>query len=252
MTPLRFSANTGFLWKELPFLERIRRAAANGFDAVEFHDEAQHADPSALADTLAEAGLPVLGLNVRMGDTAGCAAIPGYEDQARHDIDAAIATARQVGAQAVHVLAGRTGSTGDRAAYLRSLHHALDSCDLAILIEPISRAAMPDYFLHDLDQAAEVIDETGDARLKIMFDCFHVAAEHGAIPERFRQHAGRIGHIQIASYPDRSEPGRGTIDYAAVLNAFRDGGYDGVFGCEYRPATTVEAGLGWRDRLRSR
>ncbi len=28
MTVLRFSANLGYLWKELPFLERIRRAAA--------------------------------------------------------------------------------------------------------------------------------------------------------------------------------------------------------------------------------
>ena len=34
---LRFSANLGFLWRELPLVERIRRAKAAGFDAVEFH-----------------------------------------------------------------------------------------------------------------------------------------------------------------------------------------------------------------------
>lgn len=249
MTAFRFSANTGFLWKELPFLDRIRRAAAHGFDAVEFHDEAQAADAAELGDVLAAAGLPVLGLNVRMGDTAGCAAVPGQEDQARRDIDAAIATARQVGAGAIHVLAGRTGNGGDGPAYLRALRHALDSCDLTILIEPISRVAMPDYFLHSLDQAARIIDETGDARLKIMFDCFHVEAEHGAVLDQFQKHADRIGHIQIASYPDRAEPDRGTIDYGAVLNAFRDSGYDAAFGCEYRPRSTVEAGLGWQERL---
>jgi hydroxypyruvate isomerase len=39
MVEYRFSANTGFLWKDRPFLQRIRAAAASGFDAVEFHDE---------------------------------------------------------------------------------------------------------------------------------------------------------------------------------------------------------------------
>ena len=57
---MRFSANTGFLFKDLPFLERIAAAAAAGFDAVEFHDEAQGTDPERLAAALAEAGLPVV------------------------------------------------------------------------------------------------------------------------------------------------------------------------------------------------
>lgn len=35
------AANTGFLFKDRPFIERIAAAAAAGFDAVEFHDEAQ-------------------------------------------------------------------------------------------------------------------------------------------------------------------------------------------------------------------
>lgn len=250
MTPYRFSANTGFLWTDLPFPDRIRRAAEAGFDAVEFHDEAQDADVGTLADVLAETGLPVLGLNVRMGATAGCAAIPGREDEARRDIDAAVATAQGAGAQAVHVLAGRTGNDDDRAAYLRALRHALNASDLTILIEPISRAAMPDYFLHDLGQAAGIVDEIGDPRLRILFDCYHVETEHGGLLERFEEQKDRIGHIQIASHPDRSEPGSGSIDYAEALRVFRAGGYDGAFGCEYKPATTVEAGLGWRDRFR--
>ena len=31
----RFSANLGFLWSTLPLLERIERAAASGFKAIE-------------------------------------------------------------------------------------------------------------------------------------------------------------------------------------------------------------------------
>ena len=135
---MRFSANTGFLYRDLPFPDRIRAAAAAGFDAVEFHDEAQDADPGQLAAVLAEAGLPVLGLNTRMGDTSGCAAIPGAEAQARADIDAAVRVAQAVGAGAIHVLSGKAEGEAARACLIRTLRHALDVFDGRILMSPPS------------------------------------------------------------------------------------------------------------------
>jgi len=36
-----FSANTGFLYQHLGFIERIYAAHEDSYDAVEFHDEAQ-------------------------------------------------------------------------------------------------------------------------------------------------------------------------------------------------------------------
>ena len=246
MRKYRFSANTGFLWRELPFLERVRRASASGFDAVEFHDEAQAADLAELRDVLAEASLPVLGLNVRMGDTAGCAAVPEMAEQARRDIDAAVAVAHRIGAGTVHVLAGKTDAAEARAAYVEALRHALDVSELTILIEPISRVAMPGYFLHDLDQGADVIAEVDHPRLKLLFDCFHVETEHGDVLARFRAHAAHVGHVQIASFPDRREPFPGALDYGELLPSFQEAGYAGHFGCEYKPTATVEEGLGWR------
>ncbi len=249
----QFSANTGFLWRELPFTDRIRAAAAAGFDAVEFHDEAQGSDLTQIRDILAETGLPVCGLNVRMGATAGCAALPGHEDQARRDVDEALRVAEALGAGAVHVLAGRTSADADRAAYTRVLRHALDAGDRTILIEPISRAAIPDYFLHDISEAAALIDEISHARLKILFDCFHIAMEGGEIQAAFDQHAARIGHVQIASVPDRHEPGtEDDLDPASVIGHMQRAGYQGPFGCEYHPRSSVEAGLSWRAGLRNR
>ncbi|WP_173932684.1 TIM barrel protein [Chelativorans sp. Marseille-P2723] len=246
----RFSANLGFLWKDRPFLERIGRAAATGFEAVEFHDDAQFYDLEALRDALAQAGLPVLGINVRMGQTAGCAAIPGMGNQARRDIDAAVEVAEAIGASAVHVLAGKVNGSGDYSQYLDVLRYALTTSDLTILIEPISGYAMPGYFLDSLDLAMEAIDEIGEERLKILFDCFHIESTHGDVVGRFRSVAPSVGHVQIASVPERSEPWPSRIDYAEVIPVFIDCGYDGAFGCEYTPASTVEAGLGWHEDLR--
>lgn len=243
----RFSANTGFLWTGLPFPDRLRAAAAAGFDAVEFHDEAQRHDLSEIRDILQATGLPVCGLNVRMGQTSGCAALPGHEDQARRDIDAALAAAQALGAGAVHVLAGRAADGGDRAQYLRVLRHALQSGDRVILIEPICRAAMADYVLPDIEAAAAILAEIDHPRLKIMFDCFHIEMQGGDLPGRFAAHADRIGHVQIASVPGRAEPGQDDrLDLPAVIAHMRALGYGGAFGCEYRPRGRVEEGLGWR------
>lgn len=224
----RFSANVGFLWKERPFLQRMGAAAASGFDAVEFHDEAQRQEREALRDAIAEAGLPVLALNVRMGETSGWAAIPGMEDQARRDIDTGIETAGRAGARALHVLSGKTDAPGAHVCYVGALRHALSVSDLTILIEPISACANPGYFLHRVER------------------------EHGDLIARFRGVAADVGHVQISSAPARAEPWPSLIDYAEVLPALHTMGYRGAFGCEYRPVSTVEAGLGWREALRRR
>ncbi|MEQ8709988.1 MAG: TIM barrel protein [Rhodospirillales bacterium] len=242
----RFSANTGFLFKDRPFMDRIRAAKAAGFDALEFHDEARGEDPAALADLLAEAGLPVCGMNVRMEGKPGCAAIPGQEDQFRKDIGEAAEIAGRIDAGAIHVLAGKAEGAAARAVYIRNLADALEATDRVILIEPLCDAAMPGYFLRTVTQAAEVIAEVGHPRLKIMFDCFHVGMEQGAgaVADLFRKHAAIIGHVQIASVPDRVEPLSGELQYPILLPVFQEAGYHGAFGCEYRQAgIDQDAGL---------
>ena len=50
--------------------------------------------------------------------------------------------------------------------------------------------------------------------------------------------------------PGRHEPGSGEINFAWLFRHLDAIGYTGWVGCEYRLATTTEAGLDWRDRLR--
>ena len=245
----RLSANTGFLWKDLPFLERIRQAAAHGFDAVEFHDEAQSEDREALKDVLAETGLPVMGLNTRAGDSAGAAAISGSSDQARRDIEHAVESAELVGAANIHVLAGKTADPGAGRVYVDTLRFALAATDLTILIEPICAEQIPGYHLRTIEQAVDVLAEIDNPRLKIMFDCYHIYREHGDVAKAFEDHARHIGHVQIASVPDRAEPFPGELDYRILFPAFRAAGYDGAFGCEYRPRGRTQDGLAWREQV---
>jgi hydroxypyruvate isomerase len=246
MTAFRFSANLGYLWTDLPFLERIRRAAANGFDAIEFHDNARGEDRAAFRDVLAEAGLPVLGLNIRMGESVGCAAIPEAADQVKRDIAEAIEIAEDIGAGAIHVLAGKASGPAAHDAYIEALKFALAHTGLTILIEPVCAEQVPGFFLRTIEQAGRVLAEIDHPRLKIMFDCYHVHRESGSLLAHFRNHASKIGHVQIASADGRAEPFPGELDYSIVLPAFQEAGYTGYFGCEYRPCGKTEEGLSWR------
>jgi hydroxypyruvate isomerase len=246
----KFSANLGFLWKEFPTEQRIERAAATGFDAVEFHDEAQRNLAAPLARLLRRHGLAVEGLNTFMGASAGRAAIPGMEEKARGDIDLAIATAAALGARAVHVTAGIGPATPEAgAAYTGNLAYACNEAarhGLVILIEPVSSAAVPGYFLSSLDQAAETVARLDWPNLKLLFDCFHVHAMGHDLATAFAKHAPLIGHVQIAGIPGRNEPDRGVVDFPQLLRVFMALGYRGSFGCEYRPGgRIVEDGLKW-------
>ncbi len=243
-----FSANTGYLWKELPFIDRINMAKRHAFSSLEFHDEPHKENLAGLKNLLSEIELNVNGMNARMGDTFGCAAIPDQSDKARNEIKEAIIIAEDLGAKALHILSGVTEyNKTSISTYISNLNFALDNSKISILIEPVCEEQLSGYFLRTIDQAAAIIDKIDHPRLKIMFDCYHIYKESGDLVKNFADHADKIGHVQIAAAENRAEPFPGALNYSDILPEFKRLGYQGAFGCEYRPSGSTEGGLGWRD-----
>lgn len=250
---MRFSANLGFLWTELPLPQAIRAAARAGFDAVECHWP-YDTPPEAVAAALAETGLPLLGLNTRRGGPGenGLSALPGCAAEARAEIDRAIAYARATGCGAVHVMAGRAEGAMAEAAFLASLDHACRAApELTILIEPLNRHDAPGYFLSGSDQAARLIARAGHDNLKLMFDCYHIQIMEGDLSRRLQALLPIIGHVQLAAVPDRGAPDHGELDYRHICGLLRDLGWQRPLGAEYRPGGATEASLGWLPGLRA-
>jgi 2-dehydrotetronate isomerase len=67
----------------------------------------------------------------------------------------------------------------------------------------------------------------------------------GDLIRRFEAHLPLIGHVQIASVPERREPDEGEVNYPEILTALDRLGYDGFVACEYRPRSRTEDGLAW-------
>lgn len=247
----KLSANLGFLWPELEPLDAIRAAKDVGFDAVEMHwPYITHALEMALV--LEELHLPLIALNTVAGDLNagefGLAAVPGREEDARANIDKAFAYAADASARYVHVLAGRSEGDEARASFIENLQFASargEEFGVGVLIEPISKQSQENYFLTHVDQAASIIADADRSNIKIMFDCFHVQLTEGDLISRIEQHLPLIGHIQIASVPDRAEPESGEVDYPSLLRQVSELGYEGFVGAEYKPTGRTSDGLGW-------
>ncbi len=253
---MKLSANLGFLWQELELCDAIRAAAKAGFDAVEVHwPYITHALDVAL--TLEETGLPLLSLNTVPGNLAagefGLAAVPGREVEAQSAIDKALSYAADVAARWVHVLCGLADGTQAEVTFIANMRYAASrgrEYGIGVLIEPMSAAAKPGYFLNDFAQAADLIDRIGEPDVKVLLDCYHAASADQEPLAVVRYLGERLGHIQFSSFPDRAEPDHGDIDYAELLPQLAAAGYRGYFGAEYHPTTRTDDGLGWMAALR--
>jgi len=253
---MKFSANLGFLWTDRPLPDAIRAARDAGFDAVECHWP-YDTPPAETRAALRETGLPMLGLNTRRGTTAlgemGLSALPGREADARATIDEALAYARATGTRAVHVMAGISAGPQARAAFVGNLTYACSAAaqdGLTILIEPLNPFSVPGYFLNGTGQAADIIREVGRPNLALMFDCFHVQIIEGDVTRRLGALLPLIGHIQIASVPDRGAPDHGELDYGYVLPRIAALGWDRPIGAEYLPEASHD--MGWLARYKRR
>jgi hydroxypyruvate isomerase len=251
----RFAANLSWLFNELPFPDRFGAAAAAGFRGVECLFPYAH-PVDELAGRLAEHGLAQALFNLPPGDwdagDRGLAALPERGDEFRDSVDVAVGYARRMRCPTLHVMAGVVPEGGDRVAmrktYVANLRYAADVCaddGIDLAIEPLNDRDVPGYFLTRIDEAAEIVEEIERPNVGLQFDCYHVQIMEGDLARRLERHIGIVRHVQVAGVPERHEPDTGEVAYPYLFDLLDRLGYAGWIGCEYRPATSTVAGLGW-------
>ncbi len=251
----RFAANLTMMFNEVPFLERFGHAASAGFSGVEFLFPYEW-DASAIAAELKRHGLTQALFNLPPGDWAagerGLAGLPGREADFARSVESAIGYARALGCQRLHAMAGLVPAGADRMehwkVYKANLARAaqrLAQEGLALLVEPINTRDMPGYLLNHQREAHALVKEIGASNLRVQMDFYHAQIMDGDLWRLFEAHRDTVGHIQIASVPDRHEPDEGEVNYPWLFERLDAAGYDGWIGCEYRPRANTRAGLSW-------
>lgn len=257
----RFAANVSMMFTEVDFLDRFAAAAAAGFQAVEFLFPYDY-PAEQLRAKLDENGLVQALFNLPPGDWAagerGIACLPGREEEFKASVHTALAYAEVLDCPKLHLMAGLPADPSDPSYLARYVEHVRYAADLAaeqgrlIVLEPLNSYNMPGYLL--LSQAAGIaaVEAVGRDNVKLQLDLYHAQLTGGDVTHLIRSlGAEGIGHVQLASVPDRHEPDRGELYYPYVLAELDRVGYDGWVGCEYNPAGDTVAGLGWLDAYRT-
>lgn len=253
----KFAANLSMMFNEWDFLDRFEAAAEAGFTAVEYLFPYAFGRDD-IAARLERFGLTQALFNLPPGDweagDRGLAALPERAEAFKASVRTALDYAGATGVRRLHVMSGNAERSDPRAAaaYREALRFAAETAGetgIDVLIEPINPRDMPGYFLDDFAYAADLIDELGLPNLKLQFDIYHRQVMRGDVMKGMEALMPIIGHVQIASVPDRHEPGTGELDDARVLRRLDALGYEGFVGCEYRPAGATLDGLSWRKDL---
>lgn len=266
MPTLHFAANLSWLYTDLPFLDRFAAAARDGFEGVECLFPHEHPDAEVLT-RLQDHGLQLVLFNAAPGDwAAGERGLACRLDRAadfERSVHEALARAHRLQCPRVHVMAGLSHGliNGDADLLAREQHTyatrlrwatgQAEQAGVTLMIEPINPIDMPGYLLSEQATAHALVQAMASPRLQVQMDLYHCQRVEGqALPLLHTWlPTQQVGHLQIASVPDRHEPDAGLLDHAEVFQALQDLNYSGWIGCEYRPRDPspggTSRGLGW-------
>ncbi len=259
-SPVRLSAHIGYLFTELPLESRIAAARRAGFDAIE-HPNPLSIPARRLRELLDGEGLFFIQMAAGLGDPTrgekGLAALPGRKAEFRDNLDRVLDYAEAIGCRLVHPMAGVPFGPGSEAAetYRENLAFTVDRCrsrPVTVLVEAISEAAVPGYFLSTLDKALACADAVAPSDILVRVDTFHAAANGVDAAAFLDAHMARVGHVHIADHPGRHEPGTGHVDFGPLLDRLTARDYRGAVGFEYVPSTAAADSLSWLPRWKQR
>jgi hydroxypyruvate isomerase len=226
--------------------DRVRAAAAAGFDAVEMWFSTDK-DLDGLEKALADTGVQLTSLlaGPRMGFT-----FPGTDLAPAHEgLDVAVEHALRLGCPRI-VLASGVGFAGmnrqrNHQVVIDMYGEAVErhrGSDVDFVLEPVnSRVDHPGALTDRTEDAVAVARAIGSDRFGILYDLYHSIAQGEDPATELANAAGFVKYVQLADAPGRHEPGSGDVDWPAQLAVLRASGYDGPIGLEYFPAQETVA-----------
>jgi len=242
----RFAVNVEMWWRKLPFLERVKMAAAYGFPAIEFWPH-QNKDLDALAKLTDQ-----LGIEVSQFTAWGFR--PGLNDPKNHDrfekaIKDGCAVAKKLRCKLMTVVGGddQPGMTQPQMheniiTGLKRVAPLAEEQDVTLILEPMNiRVDHKGHCLYGSPPAIRICEEVNSSHVKINWDLYHMQISEGDLCGRLRDGFAHVGYLQVADNPGRNEPGTGEVHYNRVLKEAHDLGYRGYVGLECRPRTTERA-----------
>ncbi len=183
----------------------------------------------------------------------GCGLVdPRERDDFVEQVKLAVEAAKKLDSKGLLVLSGNemegvshAEQLGNAVYALRAIAPILEDNGITAFVEIVNNVDYMGYFLHNMRDAAAMVDRVYSPNVKILCDLFHLQMMEGNLINNIHYHIERIGHFHVADVPGRHEPGTGEINYRNVLKAIYDvcPNFQGSVGLEYRPLAPLEENL---------
>ena len=236
------------VYLEVPFLQRIDKAARSGFDAIEFWNW-DNKDLPAIKAAVDRVGLRIAAFQANLGGTL---VHPDHRASFVASIEKSLNKALEMGAPTLFLLTDELGEDrtvryqypelSEEAKYqsvldgLWALAPLAEKAGITLLLEPLNvRVDHPGFFLHHSSVGFELVRAVNSPRIKLLFDIYHMQIMEGNIIHTLTRNLDVIGHIHVADVPGRHQPGTGELNYANIFQALRQAGYDQYVGFELEP-----------------
>jgi hydroxypyruvate isomerase len=233
---------------EVPdFVQRIRAAAADGFDAVDIHLWRDKPLP-AVVQACAETGVRVFSFGV---DPRASLVDPAEHATVLGGVRDAVPVAQQLGGARMLLASGFTlagvPDAQQRANVVKVLREAVRIAadgGAAILLEPVHMVinGQPMY-VRTVRHALDIVEEVDSPALRLLADVYHGAVSGETFEQAFADRIELVGHVQVADFEGRHEPGTGALDWSGLVPLLLRRGYGGAVGLEYLPTRPIAESL---------
>lgn len=246
----QLSPNIELLFTEAgdDYADRVRAAAAAGFDAVEMWGTSNR-DVAAIAAALADTGVTMTSV---LAEPRTNFTLPGTDLTAFFDgLQRGVEDARALGSPRIVVGSGIGFPGMKRPQNLQKLVDAFSEAvqrtagsGVTLALEPVNtRVDHPGALLDRTADAVAVARAVNSDSFGVLYDLYHSITEGEDVAAEVANAAGVLDYVQLADAPGRGEPGSGAVDWAHQLSVLRAGGYDGPIGLEYFPTQPTAESL---------
>jgi hydroxypyruvate isomerase len=188
------------------------------------------------------------GLTCSMGSGLGGTIVDGINDPANHDaiangFTAGIPRAADARVPSVITFFGNRRGRSDAdaiahsVAVLSRVAPVAERYGVTVCVELLnSKVDHKDYQGDRTPYGVEIMRRVGSARVRLLYDIYHMQIMEGDVIRTIRDHAPWIAHYHTAGVPGRHEiDDTQELNYAAIFRAIRETGFAGHLAHEFIP-----------------
>lgn len=246
---MKLAANISLMFNDLPLQQRIKQAAALGFQGVEVQFPYELAVEE-WQQLLEEAKLPLVLINLPAGDFMqggdGLACHPQRQQDFKQALEQSLPYIDKLQPQVVNVLAGRQVTGFSHQACLEQLVANLMLACKTLAVYPVTVTCEP---INNLDQVNYLTPSVADwvqlaalvkqPNFALQLDLYHAARMGDSLSALISDHSADLAHIQFADYPGRSHPNTGNLPLTEVFQQLKQQGYQGWLAAEF-PSQSID------------